>query len=406
MKGHKQQAEALKKLGISHRAAARDLTMTSSVLSRYLLSGKVTRHLGGGFVARVDEYLKKKAAGGVAKFQAPLIIGKFFQAATPLRKLSEATGVDYVTLKNGIYHGKWPDESTHKSINQWIDRELSIREGKKMLTQVFLTEDVLEHWNLKFDPFSSEMHGPEDTLCTKELEKIVALMMKTVYKPGWLTITGDVGSGKSTAVREFRDRAAKKKEIVVIQPMIVQKELLGASHVLDAVLQDLGIQDALKHNITLENKARLVHRVAEGSLRDGKRPVILIDESQMLSDNALLCLRRIAEIAVGYQKFTAIILVGQPQLARRLKGNFALTEAAQRTTIHELGSLKGMIGAYLKHKLERAGCAKEIFDQAAIKAIGNKASTPLGVNCVAAAGLVKALELGEHHITAGIIEEI
>lgn len=406
MSNHKQQAEMLNKLGISHRAAARDLAVASSVLSRYLLGGKVTRQLGGGFVARVDEYLDKKAASGAAKFQALPMIGRFSQAAMSLAKVSEATGVDYATLKNGIYFGAWPDESIHTCIAEWIDRELSLREGKKMLTQIFLPEEVLNHWSMKFDPFSSEMRGPEDTLRTKELEKIVALMVKIAYKPGWLTITGDVGSGKSTAVREFRDRVAKKKEIVVIEPKIIQKELLGASHVIDAVLQDLGTQDSLKRNTTLENKARLLHRTAEEALRDGKRPVILIDESHLLSDNTLLCLKRIFEIAVGYQKFTAVILVGQPLLARRLKSNFNLTEAAQRTTVYELGSLNGMTGSYIQYKLERAGCMKEIFDPAAIKAISKKADTPLGVNCVAAAGLVKAFEFGERHITAQIIEGI
>ena len=160
---------------------------------------------------------------------------------------------------------------------------------------------------------------------------------------------------------------------------------------------------------TLEYKARLVGRTLEEAYRDGKKVVIVIDEAHLLRPEALLALKRIYEFEIGFKKLLSIILVGQQGLARQLKSNFELAEVSQRVDLYELGSLNGAVGAYIEHKLSRAGlngADKDIFDRAALKAIGDRADTPLSVNNLAALALITAHDLSEKHVTGEIVKGI
>jgi len=230
--------------------------------------------------------------------------------------------------------------------------------------------------------------------------------MVAVDRAGWTAITGEVGSGKSTLLKRVEARLLKKKDVLMVRPRIIEKQFLGASHVCDSILQDIGSHAALTHR-TLEFKARLVGRTLEESFRDGKKVVILIDEAHLLRDDALLALKRIYEFEIGFKKLLAIILVGQVGLARRLKTNFNLAEVSQRVDLYEIGSLNGALGSYVRHKLERAGNGdKEIFEPGAIKAMLEKGDTPLGVNNVAAAAMIAAWDVGEKKVTAATIKGI
>jgi type II secretory pathway predicted ATPase ExeA len=157
---------------------------------------------------------------------------------------------------------------------------------------------------------------------------------------------------------------------------------------------------------TLEYRARLVGRTLEEAYKDNRRVVVLIDEAHLLRPDALLALKRLYEFEIGFKKLLSIILIGQDGLARQLRTNFNLTEVSQRVDLYEIGSLNGSLGAYVRHKLERAGAGRDIFDNSAFKAIGERHDTPLLVNNIAAAALVAAHDLGEKHVTGDIVRSI
>src|SRR5262245_60979294 len=123
---HKPQAEKLSALGISHRAAAREMKVPASTFSNYLTNGKLPERLAAdGFVERLDRYIAMKTAAGKKsshEYLAAPIIGEFSNLGLSLSKTSDATGIDYVTLKRGIYEGRWPDETTHKHFQQWSEQ--------------------------------------------------------------------------------------------------------------------------------------------------------------------------------------------------------------------------------------------------------------------------------------------
>ena len=274
-----------------------------------------------------------------------------------------------------------------------------------MLTKVSLSEEVLEFFSLKRDPFTNEMESQEDILDTKELARAEKKILNAVEKGGWIAVTGPVGSGKSTLIKRVESKLRKRPEVALVKPRTIEKQFLGASHVCDSILQDLGVTELL-HRRTLEHKARLVGRVLEEAFKDNRRVIVLIDEAHLLRADALLALKRIYEFEIGFKKLLSIILVGQDFLAKNLKTNFQLSEVSQRVDLYEIGSLNGSLGLYIRHKLERAGCSRELFDNSAFRAIGERFDMPLSVNNLAAAALVAAHDLGEKHVSGEIVRSI
>jgi type II secretory pathway predicted ATPase ExeA len=340
---------------------------------------------------------------------------KFFKTAAMMKLVSRrgialgeaaaATGIAADKLQKSLLAGEWESEAEYKKFQAFID-EKKYGEAKKMLTKISLPEDVLDYFGLKRDPFTNEMETGEDILDTKEMSRAEKKIVNAVEKGGWIAVTGPVGSGKSTLIKRVEAKLAKDKKVCIVKPRTIEKQFLGASHVCDSIIQDLGVTDLLNHRRTLEHKARLVGRVLEEAYKDNRRVIVLIDEAHLLRVDALLALKRIYEFEIGFKKLLSIVLVGQDFLAKNLKTNFQLSEVSQRVDLYELGSLNGSLGLYVRHKLERAGCGRELFDNSAFKAIGERFDTPLSVNNVAAAALLAAHDCGEKHVSAEIVRSI
>ena len=284
-----------------------------------------------------------------------------------------------------------------------------------MLTQQPLGDDVLKHWGLQRDPFAHELAAPEDIIDMPELRKAERQIMRAIDRAGWCAVTGQVGSGKTVLLQKIEARLATRRDIALVKPQAFEKQYLGARHICTAILEDLNIPYSAGGG--LESLARRVGEALRGSLRDNRRVVLLIDEAHLLRIDALLALKRIYEVQDGFRKTLAIILLGQQWLARNLKGNLQLAEAAQRIDLYEIESLNGSTSLYLKHKLARAGAdstsagstsagRKEIFAASAIKEITARADTPLALNNLAAAALMAGWDLGEDTITGDTIRSV
>lgn len=405
---HKEQGERLHALGISFNSAASDIGIPRSTMNGYFSQGHIPPRRTD-MPDKIDRYIKIKEAenrrGRIIR-AAPLS-GKFRQLGVSLDYIAADTGLARFAVQRGIYHGIWPDETTRARISEWIDRAIETMEGKRMITKITLPDEVQEYWGLDRDPFTNEMENAEDIFDARELARAEKKVMIAVDKNGWMALVGERGSGKTTLIKKVKGRLAKRKEVVLVEPRTVEKQFLSASHVCDAILHDLDA-DVIPRRGTLEHKARLVGHVLQQAFADGKKVVILIDEAHLLRDEMLLGLKRIYEIEVGFKKLLSIVLVGQSALARRLRANYELSEVSQRVDLHELHGLNGALGAYIEHKLARAGVngGREIFDKSAIKAIGERADAPLSVNNLAAAALIAAHDLSEKRITSEIVKGI
>lgn len=403
---HRKQAENLKRLGISHRAAANDLHVPRSSFSRYLLAGTLPTSLKArDLPARLELYIKKRSGqvNGRGVYRAAPMRGKFSQLGLSLEQIAEAIGVDRMVLKRGIYAGCWVDEKTKTSIENWIDRRIDLGEGK-MINPVSLTQESLDFFHLKFDPWG-EITNPGDILVTKEVSHALKLCKGCIERGEMLAITGPVGCGKTILLRKVDEWAATRSDIMFVKPAVLEKQYLRGSHVVSAILEDLGM--APGSHSSLEHLARFLRRALEQAHIDGRIVVLVLDEGHLIPLETLLFLKRIYEVEKNGEKLLRILLVGQPSLARQLKTNFQLSELGQRIRLYELGGLNGAAASYLRHRLDRAGAnGREIFDGGAVKTIVKKCSTPLEVNACAGLAMVAAYSVGEKIVSKEAVEMV
>jgi len=413
MKQHQEQAARLKSLGISHRGAAKDLGVAASTFSRYMLRGHLPDQLKADTPGRVDRYLKMKEveARRGSNFIAAPINGRFILLGVTMEKLSELTGMERNALKRGIYDGRWPDEATYRHIVNSIERELCLDKEERMLTKKALPDEVVEYFNLRADPFTDDVKGVDDILDTPDLIAAEKKIMTAVDRARFVAVTGERGTGKTVLLKKVRSRLAKRQDVVIVDSFTVEKEHLGASGILDAIMEDLGATWSKNHR--LEMRARYVANALKQKYADGQKVVLVIDEAHLLPDQTLLALKRLFEFEVNFKRLLAIVLVGQPALASRLKTNVALAEVAMRVDLFKLRALNGAFAHYLNHKLQRAGMnGKQIFDSSALKAIhdrmkkGELLNTPLALNNLAADAMIAAWDVREKKVTAAMVEGV
>ena len=389
-------------LGISYRIGAEEMGVPASVLHGFLHGLKRLGQRSNPEPV-IRAYLESKKPD--LRVESKPMLNKLFGLGLQIKDAADALKISKGDLYRYLTLGRWPNQETVDRFEKYLETEKE-RRRKKMLTKMALGEEHFKHFGLDRDPFTNEMESSEDILDLREISRAEKKILTAVDKNGWVAVTGPVGSGKTTLLKKIEGRLAKRKDVILVRPRIIEKQYLGASHVCDSILEDLGTSSVSSHR-TLEHKARLVGRTLEEAYRDGRKVGVLIDEAHLLRPEALLALKRIYEFEIGFKKLLAIVLLGQTRLARLLKSNFELSEVSQRVDLYELGALNGAIGSYLEHKLSRAGMnGKEIFDKSALKAMAERADTPLSVNNLAAAAMIAAWDLGEKVVCGEIVKGI
>lgn len=280
-----------------------------------------------------------------------------------------------------------------------------------------LTAPAREHFGLARNPFVDDVQGPQDVFLSKDQRYIRESMYYAARHGGFLAVVGESGSGKTTLRRDLLDRIRRDNEpIVAIQPQAVDKTLLTAGHICDAIIADLSTEHPKR---SLEAKSRQVQRILANSARTGNAHVLVIEEAHDIGTATLKYLKRFWELEDGFRKLLGIILVGQPELGDRLdeRRNYEAREVIRRCEVARLRSLNGSMEAYLELKFKRVGVKLEdVFEKDAFDAIrarltrrkpnGGEAEShayPLVVHAVVVKAMNTAAELGLPKISAELI---
>ena len=182
---------------------------------------------------------------------------------------------------------------------------------------------------------------------------------------GFIQLTGEVGTGKTTVVRTLLERMPKHAEVaVILNPQLKPVEfLLTICEELGIFVRD-GDVDSAKELVDVLNK-RLLDAHAKG-----RRVVVIVDEAQNLSPETLEQVRLLTNLETASQKLLQIILIGQPELREVLDRN-ELRQLAQRITgRYHLNPLsRAESAAYVRHRLKVAGASFEIFTPTALREI-------------------------------------
>ena len=216
---------------------------------------------------------------------------------------------------------------------------------------------------------------------------------------GFVQLTGEVGTGKTTLCRCLLEQVPEGTHIaLVLNPLMRPVELLAAICE-ELGLDTYGIEDSSKALVDLLNRHLLALHHA------GERAVVVIDEAQNLSPEALEQVRLLTNLETSKQKLLQIILLGQPEL-RELLRRRSLRQLAQRITarfhLTPLGPEE--TARYVSHRLQVAGAQHNPFRAGAMKALFQRShGVPRLINIIADRALVAAFARERTYIDARLV---
>jgi len=199
--------------------------------------------------------------------------------------------------------------------------------------------------------FMSERHG----------EALAHLVYGVTESGGFMQLTGEVGTGKTTLVRTLllNRMPANADVAVVLNPQLSAREFLIT------ICEEIGIAVPADRSSIKALIDTLNHHLLDAH-SDGRRTILVVDEAQNLAPDVLEEVRLLTNLETTKQKLLQIVLIGQPELRDLLARN-DLRQLAQRITgrYHLEPLSRDETAQYVDHRLKVAGALGEVFDAGA-----------------------------------------
>ena len=181
---------------------------------------------------------------------------------------------------------------------------------------------------------------------------------------GFIAMTGEVGTGKTTVLRTLLSQLdpEKYKSALIFNPCLSGEQLLAS------ICRDFGIKVAKKNSFAY---LEALNRYLLEQNTDGRTLVLVIDEAQNLAPEVLEQVRMISNLETERDKLIQIILAGQPELDD-VFNRHELRQLNQRITIRCKLSPMGLDDTkeYIGHRLKISGCRiPGLFSPGAVKQI-------------------------------------
>lgn len=289
----------------------------------------------------------------------------------------------------------------------------------KPVEPTVLSQQAKEHFGLTRNPFptdQSDVQDNADVMLWTNNRFINGSMQSAARTGGLLAIVGESGAGKTILRRKFiADAADRGEELRIIQTKSFDKSKMHAAAICEAIVQDLTPGQTMKNS--LEARARQVEDELRKVFASGTRACMLIEEAHDLPIPTLKYLKRFWEIEAGWKRPLSIVLVGQPELLRKLDETQhpELREFIRRCEVAQLTPIDDRIDEYLKFKLERVGVnPKDVYGPDVAQAIRDRLTIntqdglrslcyPLVINNLMARAMNDAVSAGERLITREVI---
>jgi general secretion pathway protein A len=237
-------------------------------------------------------------------------------------------------------------------------------------------------------------------LSERHAEALAHLLYGVTEAGGFIQLTGEVGTGKTTVVRSLLAQTPQHAEIaLILNPRMTAPEFLLT------ICEELGIgvQDAATGS--LKDLVDILSQYLLRAHSGGKRVVLVVDEAQNLAPEVLEQVRLLTNLETNTQKLLQIILIGQPELRELLDRN-ELRQLAQRITgrYHLCPLTLEETAAYVRHRLRVAGSTSDIFTPAALREVHRRSGgVPRLINVLCDRALLGGYTQDRHQVGASFV---
>jgi general secretion pathway protein A len=260
---------------------------------------------------------------------------------------------------------------------------------------------VYEAWyGLAEKPFNLTPDPKYLYLSRRHAEAFAHLEFGQRERGGFILLTGEVGTGKTTLARYFLGKLPDNTATaVVVYPALTAAELLRS------ILDDLRVPSA---STSLKDLVDTLHAFLLGARAGGRNVVLLIDEAQALSAEVLEQVRLISNLETDTEKLIQIVLLGQSEL-RELLSRRNLRQLAQRVTAryHLDGLSPTETEEYIRHRIQIAGGEGKVrLTRAALNAVHElSGGIPRLINLVCDRSLLAGYVAATRTITSDMVRE-
>lgn len=248
------------------------------------------------------------------------------------------------------------------------------------------------------DPFNLTADPDFLYLSRKHSEVLENLLYGIHHRKGFLLVTGEVGTGKTTLCKELLNRLGS-----AVKTAFIFNANLPEIQLLQAIVDDLGIEAKTRSKLGLLGG---IYQFLLRQAMEQRNAVLLLDEAQDLPEPALEQVRLLSNLETQKMKLLQIVLVGQPELEKKL-AKPQLRQLRQRIAIRcFLPPLNfEETKAYIQHRLEVAGGKEHVSfaEEAARKIYLYSKGIPRMINLACDRSLLAGFAQQQ---AAGITEEL
>ena len=232
-------------------------------------------------------------------------------------------------------------------------------------------------------------------------ETFATLQYGVTDKKGFVVITGEAGTGKTTLLHKFLHSLGP-----TVHSVLIFNTQISFDELLRFILRDL---DLTSHTDDRATMIEVLNDYLIERLKESHIVCLLIDEAQNLSVEALEGLRLLSNLETGQEKLLQIVLVGQPELEKKLE-RLDLRQLKQRVALRcRLASLaENEIGSYIDFRLRAAGYRGDsLFSPDAVARIAFfSGGIPRLINNICDNALLTAYADSRKEVSAEMIKEV
>ena len=257
------------------------------------------------------------------------------------------------------------------------------------------------YYKFKESPFNLTPNSRFFYESERHTEALSTLYYAIEQRKGFVVITGDIGSGKTTVCRALINKLSANTQVA-----LVTNTHLSGKDLLVSILDDLEVD--YKPGSKAKLHGQLNDYLIQQLMRDNN-VVLIIDEAQNLTPSVLEEVRMLSNLETENEKLIQILFLGQPELKKKLSLG-RLEQLRQRIAVYyELTPLtQEDTLKYIKHRLEVASESKrEYFTEGALARICEFSNgVPRLINSICDNALLTGFAEGKDQIGLDIVEEV